>query len=489
MARREPPQHIPGDPDTPIVPGEGADQGDRGPARQQEILAQFEQAIAQMHTREIQIGLRRLLAQSAAPGRPAGLAGIPARDSARAQRGDRGTAEPRTYPPPVSGRPDLPGAPGPCVNGGPPGATPARQGSRHGAAATAVAAGTVTRTQPGPSATPQPGPSATPQPGPSATPQPGPSATPQPDPSPAPRSGPCPVPRDVTAAPPVTGTPAPPQAGTVTPPQARAAARPRAGTGASPAGGTAVRPRAGIGVPPVAGLARAITDPCARRQLERLVADAELEAPVQVGDAAAAWMVRPYTWLLNWVGPGGIRLTDAGHLPPADVAEAADELNCCGGFGERRENQVRPVRQLRESAQAMGLVQKQRGRLVRTAHGAALRSDPAALWWHLAERMPLRPAVAREALSREAEPGLILLICVAARCTGTLSVTIARLLTAVGWAGRDGRPVTSSEAVRGTSCTAAVLRRLGALADGPRPAPTPDGVTFARAALRTWPSA
>jgi len=325
-----------------------------------------------MHTREIQLGLRRLLAQAASPPGAAERAGASARGTVGpAQPGGEVTAKPRPHIPP-------PGR----------GTAPAPHCTRRGAA-----------------------------------------------------------------------TAAPPAASSV--------------TGTSPAAGT-----------PVAGLLGAITDPSAQRQLERLAEDAELERPAQVDSGTAARMVRPYTWLLNWVGPSGIRLTDAGHLPPARVSEAAGELDCWGPPGGRRENQVRPVRLLRESAQAMGLLQKQRGRLVRTARGAALRSDPAALWWHLAEGMPLRPAVAWQA-----EPGLILLLCVAARRPGALPLTIARLLTAIGWAGRDGRAVTSGEAAQVTSCTAAVLRRLGALADGPRPAPTPDGALFARAALRTWPSA
>ena len=42
-------------------PGSWASRSGRSRAKQQEILAQFEAAIAGMHTREIQIGLRQLL--------------------------------------------------------------------------------------------------------------------------------------------------------------------------------------------------------------------------------------------------------------------------------------------------------------------------------------------------------------------------------------------------------------------------------------------
>jgi len=168
------------------------------------------------------------------------------------------------------------------------------------------------------------------------------------------------------------------------------------------------------------------------------------------------------------------------------VTEAMRELNLAPEGQSRRENQVRAVRQLRESAQAMGLLRKQRRQLLLTARAAGLRSDPVALWWHLAERMPLRSAAAGEV-----QPGLVLLICVAARFTDMLHVTIARMLSAIGWMNSDGSPLSGADAAQVTSCTEAVLRRLGALAGDPGPGyarwPTPEGVAFARAALRTWP--
>jgi hypothetical protein len=242
----------------------------------------------------------------------------------------------------------------------------------------------------------------------------------------------------------------------------------------------------------VAELVRAVRTPSARRQLERLVGEAEMQRPVTIDLDTAARMVRPYTWLLGRVGHEGIRLTDAGHLPPGEVAAVIGTLGLGAGRTARagspvkRENQAPAVVQLRESAQVTGLVRKERGRLLRTAVGDELQSDPAGLWWHLAARMPLRSAAVSEV-----QPGLILLACVAARFTETLDVTIARMLTAIGWVHRDGSPLTGHEGARATSGTHAVLRRLGALPDDRRPGhgpwPAPEGVAFARAALRTWP--
>jgi hypothetical protein len=231
---------------------------------------------------------------------------------------------------------------------------------------------------------------------------------------------------------------------------------------------------------PVTELLLSVRTPSARRQLERLISAAELDRTGLVDPVTAARMVRPYSWLLDRVGDDGIKLTDAGHLPPAEVAAVIDELNLAAEGITRvsRESQARPALQLRESAQATGLVRRDRGRLVRTAVGAALQQDPVALWWHLAEQLPLRSAAVSEV-----QPGLILLACVAAQYTGTGTVddTIAAMLTAIGWISGDGSPLTGAEAAAATSGTHAVLRRLGAL-----PA-SPDGVAFARAALSTWP--
>ena len=354
MASGEPPQ-----------PDGGPAKAGRGdPTRQREILAQFEAAIAGMHTREIQIGLRQLLAGAVPPARTAETAASPGQTRAPGHSGHGAGAE--------TGQPRTP-------------------------------ADVETR----------------------------------------------PFGQDMTS-----GT------------------RPGSDTGPRPA--------------PVTKLISAIGTPSARRQMERLADDAELGRYIQIDTATAARMVRPYTWLLNRVGPGGIGLTDAGHLPPAQVTEAMRELNLATEGQRRRENQVRAVRQLRESAQATGLLRKQRGQLLLTARAAGLRSDPAALWWHLAERMPLRSAAAGEV-----QPGLVLLVCVAARFTDTLHVTIARMLSAIGWMNSDGSPLSGADTAQATSCTEAVLRRLGALAEDPCPGyapwPTPEGVMFARAALRTWP--
>jgi hypothetical protein len=237
---------------------------------------------------------------------------------------------------------------------------------------------------------------------------------------------------------------------------------------------------------PLDDLFHAIRTPAGKRELRRLLGSARLDQPVLVDAATAAQMVHPYTWLLDRVGDDGIKLTGAGYLPPAHVAAAVAEL----GLGEEwigkgnRESQTLPVLHLRESATAMGLLRKRHGMLLLTSRARTVRTDPAALWWHLAQRMP--PASRDQC---ETQAGLILLTVVAARAEGDPDVTVARLLTAIGWVTSTGTHL--DKRVAGQACwdTKTALRRLGALTGGWRSeAPTTNGVTFARAALQSWPA-
>ncbi|MBS9535471.1 plasmid pRiA4b ORF-3 family protein [Mycobacterium sp. M1] len=109
---------------------------------------------------------------------------------------------------------------------------------------------------------------------------------------------------------------------------------------------------------------------------------------VDVDTADAA--IRPYLWLLHRVGDDGIKLTQAGYLPPVDVYAAFTELGFDAhwiGAGNR-EDLTYPVWELRQSAQRIGLLRKYRGRLLATARGRALRDDAVGLRRYIAEQAP-----------------------------------------------------------------------------------------------------
>ncbi|MGW6278755.1 plasmid pRiA4b ORF-3 family protein [Kribbella sp. NPDC055071] len=222
-----------------------------------------------------------------------------------------------------------------------------------------------------------------------------------------------------------------------------------------------------------------------RQLFQRLVADADLDQAVDIDADTAARMVAPYSWLLDRVGADGIKLTGAGYLPPVHVEAAVTELGLAEewiGKGNR-EVQTRPVLRLRETAQILGLVRKHKGALVLTPRGRALRADPLALWWHLAEHMPPTTKYAYET-----HAGLICLVALAAGSTENLNLKLANLLAAIGWGDQDGTPVTPGMANDAAWDCMSVLRRLGAVIREPRDhrfdVPTPEGVMFARAALR-----
>ncbi|TDD59326.1 plasmid pRiA4b ORF-3 family protein [Kribbella antibiotica] len=242
---------------------------------------------------------------------------------------------------------------------------------------------------------------------------------------------------------------------------------------------------------PLEAFVEAIRPPSSQREFEQLLAGAELHAPIEIDDETATRMVAPYTWLLNRVGVEGLKLTSAGYLQPEHVKAAMAELHLGDewiGMGNR-EARTPPVLTLRETAQAMGLLRKHKGSLVLTPRGRVLRQDPVALWWHLAEHMPV---TSKDAYDVQA--GLIALTAVAAQSTGDLDQIVADLLNAIGWRAEDLTPVTVSMARASLWDTLAVLRRTGTLVhkgrllSGPEVL-TPQGVTFARAALRTWPRA
>ena len=107
--------------------------------------------------------------------------------------------------------------------------------------------------------------------------------------------------------------------------------------------------------------------------------------------------------------------------------------------------------------------------------------------WLLAGKTPPRCTDACQT-----QAGLIMLIATAAQVTGDLNAIVADLLGAIGWTSGEGTPLTSLMAGHAAWNTATVLRRVGAFTDerdcDRRERPTLDGVSFARAALTSWPT-
>ena len=218
-------------------------------------------------------------------------------------------------------------------------------------------------------------------------------------------------------------------------------------------------------------------------QLRGLAAAAGEE--VAVNEEAADRMTRPLQALFDAIGDG-VRLTAAGYLPPTVVSTIFDELDLDQewiGKGNREDLTV-PVLELRETAQRLGLLRKYKGRLVPTARGRELATDPVALWWHLADRLPLG---GRGAADAAWHAGVLLLALMATGSTDQPEETLAQLLTGLGWALEGGHPIDRRTVTALVADDVRLLRRVGALEGGRRDTwpgrVTPRGVQLARAAL------
>jgi hypothetical protein len=145
------------------------------------------------------------------------------------------------------------------------------------------------------------------------------------------------------------------------------------------------------GVPPlVAELLQLVRPGIVLDQLYELVLRAALTAVPLVDSQTAERMVARYRWLIDRLGVDGVQLTSAGYLPPSVVEEALTALKFERWAGKgKREQRTPPVRFLRESAQALGLVRKAKGRLTATAKARSLAADPVGLWRHVTAHLPL----------------------------------------------------------------------------------------------------
>lgn len=213
---------------------------------------------------------------------------------------------------------------------------------------------------------------------------------------------------------------------------------------------------------------------------------AELDARV-VAESDPETVIASYRWLLQRIGDG-VKLTQAGYLPPVVVTDAMAELGWAAewiGKGNR-EDMTYPVLDLRESAQRFGLLRKYRGQLLPTKLGRSLADDPDGLWWHLATSLP----DARSEPSRHG--GVMYLLLVAARLPIN-DALLAEGMTIMGWFERSThRRLSASAAFETARDTWAVFRRLGLVAKSRRAqasVPTEAARRLARAALLGHPSA
>jgi hypothetical protein len=217
------------------------------------------------------------------------------------------------------------------------------------------------------------------------------------------------------------------------------------------------------------------TDLAAR--IVRLIAE-----PTMLDEAELTTYLRAYRWFLDRAKGGGIPLTPAGYLKPADVVTASEIVPAMGEWigTNNREVYCAPLLHFRQTLQTMGLLRKHKGTLVLTRAGATAQGDLSKLWDHLASR--LLPGNGDTFTSQAT---LLLLAYAGSSSNSRLPLDeIANALTELGWRHPDGRPVGGSSLYRVPAFDVLIN-----VSDHPRswdegPRISPAAATLARAALR-----
>ncbi|WP_246133646.1 plasmid pRiA4b ORF-3 family protein, partial [Mycobacterium helveticum] len=157
---------------------------------------------------------------------------------------------------------------------------------------------------------------------------------------------------------------------------------------------------------------------------------------------AVADNLRAYQWFLDRAKDGGIPLTTAGYLKPADVEEASKVVPVMNDWigKHNREVQCYPLLRFREAVQSLGLLRKHKGTLLLTKAGVAAQGDADRLWDHLAGRL-----IPKSDEKFQTQATLLMLTYAAGSAGSGLPFdTMTALLAELGWRYSDGRSVSES---------------------------------------------
>lgn len=232
---------------------------------------------------------------------------------------------------------------------------------------------------------------------------------------------------------------------------------------------------------PVAAFA-AVLPPPIRSELRQHLHFTNVLGPSDIGPETAARIVRPFAWLMDAVGTAGVDLTAAGWMPQSTVLAGMIELGWIDGWIGKgnREDVTPPIAVLRETAQRIGLVRVQKGRLLLSAAAKKALGDP---------RQQLRliaGGLYRKLSDAETDAAVLLLIAIA---DGTAPEdrwrSVAFGLEMCGWQSSTGWRFTKQDIGHATFWVQRVLDQLG---DAPRlrryDEESPLLKPFAREALR-----
>ena len=182
--------------------------------------------------------------------------------------------------------------------------------------------------------------------------------------------------------------------------------------------------------------------------------------PLALTDAEVQQATRPWLAVLHAVGQG-VKLTSAGYLPPATVEQIAQASGVTEWWigKANREDLTPPVAELREGAQALGLLRKSKGVLMPTARAKAAVHEPRALVEVVLAKLPLGKTF-------EAEAGWFTALGLAAEESGrAVQAAVAQILNDRGWRIKGGGTITKQAA---DSWAQPTLSPLDAMAGGYR---------------------
>jgi hypothetical protein len=217
-----------------------------------------------------------------------------------------------------------------------------------------------------------------------------------------------------------------------------------------------------------------------------VLAEARVNDTILLPERAMHRMVGHVQWILRRVGADGIRLTDAGYLPPVDVLAATSELDWGGSMTVNREVHLLPLQEMRDHLRRVGLLRMSKGRLLLTSRGRALAENPRELWWHLARTIHTGRS------PEEADAISLLLVLIARRGftdAALFEKALALGLETIGWGQKNGERLSPGAAFQIVAAKWRLLNNLGVFDQNPRDhlhwTITPGGAAFARAALQT----
>lgn len=212
---------------------------------------------------------------------------------------------------------------------------------------------------------------------------------------------------------------------------------------------------------PIAAFA-AVLPPPIRSELRQHLHFTDVLGPSDIGPETAARIVRPFAWLMDAVGTAGLDLTAAGWMPQSTVLAGMTELGWIGGWIGKgnREDVTPPIAVLRETAQRIGLLRAQKGRLLLSAAAKKALGDP------VAQLRLIAGGLYRKLSDAETDAAVLLLLAIAdGTATEDRWRSVAFGLEMCGWQSSTGWRFTKQDIGHATFWVQRVLDQLG---DAPR---------------------